>query len=134
MIEVIEVKEQQRETVGEEGLNNLQTGEKRAVNNPALNDEAEFEFTPLFESRVAEQFRAHWLKIQSRFVDDPLTSVKAADDLVITVIENIVSTIAENRMTLEDQWSRADQASTEELRRTLKRYRSFFNRLLSVGS
>ena len=129
---MIEVKEQQSETVGEERLNNLQTGEKRTVEGYASNDEAEF--TPLFESGVAEQFRTHWLKIQSCFVDDPLTSVKAADDLVIDVIENLVSTIAENRMTLEEQWSRADQASTEDLRRTLKRYRSFFNRLLSLGS
>ncbi len=33
---------------------------------------------------------------------------------------------------LEQQWSRGDDVSTEDLRIALKRYRSFFDRLLSL--
>jgi len=33
---------------------------------------------------------------------------------------------------LEEQWSRGQDASTEDLRLALKRYRSFFERLLSI--
>jgi hypothetical protein len=33
---------------------------------------------------------------------------------------------------LEQQWDRGDKITTEELRVTLRRYRSFFDRLLSL--
>jgi hypothetical protein len=36
------------------------------------------------------------------------------------------------RERLEAQWSRGDDVSTEDLRVALKRYRSFFDRLLSA--
>ena len=36
------------------------------------------------------------------------------------------------RKALEDQWGRGDNVSTEDLRLALKRYRSFFDRLLAV--
>jgi hypothetical protein len=36
------------------------------------------------------------------------------------------------RQSLEGQWSRGDDVSTEELRLALRRYRAFFDRLLSV--
>lgn len=38
---------------------------------------------------------------------------------------------AAERATLEDQWGKGDNVSTEDLRQSLKRYRSFFDRLLS---
>ena len=88
------------------------------------------DFSPLFEDRVAEQLRSHWLEIQTRFVDDPNQSLKDADDLIIHMIENVISTLSEKRMTIEGQWQRDDQVSTEDLRLALKYYRSFFNSLL----
>ena len=90
------------------------------------------EFGPLFDSRVAEQLRTRWLEIQSGFVDDPNISLQDADELIIHMIENIITTLSEKRMTIEDQWQRDDQVSTEDLRLTLKNYRSFFNRLLAL--
>jgi hypothetical protein len=33
---------------------------------------------------------------------------------------------------LEEQWDRGEEASTEDLRIALKRYREFFERLLAV--
>jgi hypothetical protein len=90
------------------------------------------EFGPLFDSRVAEQLRTQWLEIQSGFVDDPNISLKYADELVIGMIENIITTLSEKRMTIEDQWQSDDRVSTEDLRLTLKNYRSFFNRLLAL--
>jgi hypothetical protein len=96
-------------------------------NHIAQNDQ---DFSPLFEDRVAEQLRSHWLEIQTRFVDDPNQSLKDADDLIIHMIENVISTLSEKRMTIEGQWQRDDQVSTEDLRLALKYYRSFFNSLL----
>jgi hypothetical protein len=38
---------------------------------------------------------------------------------------------AEERHKLEQQWDRGDQVTTEDLRVALRRYRSFFSRLLT---
>jgi hypothetical protein len=90
-------------------------------------------FAPLFESNESEQFRTQWLEIQSHFVDDPNVSVKEADDLVAEVIKSITRTFADKRMALESQWKSGD-VSTEDLRVAIKRYRSFFDRLLTLES
>jgi len=86
----------------------------------------------LLHNEVAEQFRAQWLEIQTLFVDNPTTSVKEAGELVIQVLEKITDTFSEKQVTLEDASKPGDQISTEDLRITLKRYRSFFNRLLPL--
>jgi len=39
---------------------------------------------------------------------------------------------AEERSKREGQWGRGDDVSTEDLRISLRRYRSFFDRLLNV--
>ena len=104
--------------------------ENKNVNTETSREE---EFAPLFEDTDAEQFRTQWLDIQSRFVDDPSVAVKDADDLVADVIKNITRSFADKRIALEGQWKSGD-VSTEDLRVALKRYRSFFNRLLTLQS
>ena len=95
----------------------------------------EEDFAPLFENAEAEEFRSHWLEIQSRFVDDPGASVKDADELVANVIKSITRSFADKRISLESQWkSGENNISTEDMRVAIKRYRSFFNRLLSLDS
>lgn len=90
------------------------------------------ESVPLFEGGEAEDYRSRWLDIQTRFVDAPQDSVEDADELVAEVIKSIAETFAEERDFLEDQWKRGDEVSTEDLRIAMQRYRSFFNRLLSL--
>jgi hypothetical protein len=89
---------------------------------------------PLFESNAADKFRARWLAIQSKFVDDPKASVEEADSLVADVIDGITSNFAGRRGSLEKTWNGGGEASTEDLRQALKQYRSFFDRLLSLQS
>jgi len=125
---------------GEERLRDEQIAEDRAEEQrehlketrvPAGSTNEE-EYTALFEDNESEKFRAQWLEIQSRFVDDPRVAVKEADDLVADVIKNITRTFSDKRMTLENQWKSGDKVSTEDLRVALQRYRSFFNRLLQL--
>lgn len=131
---------------GEERMRNEQITEGRREENRAENRNvrddnrnvnrdvnSEEEFAALFEDNEAEQFRTQWLEIQSRFVDDPSVSVKEADDLVADVIKNITRSFADKRISLESQWKSGD-VSTEDLRMAMKRYRSFFNRLLTLQS
>lgn len=89
-------------------------------------------YAPLFDAKRAEDFRNEWLEIQSRFVDDPSVAVKEADELVSQIIQNVSRMFADERTSLENQWNSGDKASTEELRVALRRYRSFFNRLLTL--
>jgi hypothetical protein len=87
---------------------------------------------PLFPQSESEKFQAHWSDIQGSFVDEPRQAVEAADRLVATAMQRLAETFADERARLEEQWDRGEDVSTEELRVTLRRYRAFFGRLLSI--
>ena len=55
-----------------------------------------------------------------------------ADELVAAAIKRLAEIFANERDKLEQDWDRNDNVSTEDLRIALRRYRSFFDRLLSV--
>ena len=78
------------------------------------------------------KFRGNWHSIQSGFVDEPKKSVQDADELVASLMKRLAETFAAERSKLEGQWNQGDNVSTEDLRLALQRYRSFFDRLLSV--
>ncbi len=86
----------------------------------------------LFAQNEAQDFRTRWEKIQGEFVDEPRKSVKDADTLVASAIKRLAEVFADERAKLEREWDRGEDVSTEDLRQALRRYRSFFDRLLSV--
>jgi hypothetical protein len=100
---------------------------------------------------VAAQLRyvEEWQGIQGRFIDEPLTAVASADHLLRTVMEArgypvadfesnaaLISVdhpaLVENYRVANDVYerSRMNQATTEELRDSLLRYRALFDELL----
>ena len=85
----------------------------------------------LFPDNELNDFRARWDKTQIGFVDEPRAAVEQADSLVATVVKRIAEQFAAERAELEHQWDRGDNVSTEDLRQALRRYRSFFDRLLA---
>lgn len=87
------------------------------------------QLAPLFLPQVAERFRSRWDEVQIGFVDDPTEAVRHADELVAQVMKNLAETFAHERANLEGE---LDQSDTEHLRVALRRYRSFFQRLLSL--
>jgi hypothetical protein len=86
----------------------------------------------LFASNEAQDLRSRWEKIQTGFVDEPRKSVQDADGLVAEAIKRLTETFTQERAKLEHEWDRGEDASTEDLRLALRRYRSFFDRLLAV--
>jgi hypothetical protein len=86
------------------------------------------DMTPLVADEAG--FRKRWETVQTGFVDEPRRAVEQADALVAEVIKQLVGSFAEERGRLEGQWSQGNEASTEDLRVALQRYRSFFDRLL----
>lgn len=83
----------------------------------------------LFPNEETQNFRSRWNDIQAKFVDEPSSTVREADTLVAEVMAKITKMFADQRQTLESQWSKGD-TSTEDLRQVLQHYRTFFNRLL----
>jgi hypothetical protein len=86
----------------------------------------------LFADGDLAGLRARWNDVQAGFVDDPRACVQKADGLVSDVVTRLTSGFTEARSRLEHQWGRGEEASTEDLRVALTRYREFFERLLAV--
>jgi hypothetical protein len=89
------------------------------------------EASPLFPDDELHNLRARWDQAQTSFVDEPRQAVEQADSLVANVVKRIAEQFATERAQLEKQWDRGDNVSTEDLRQALRRYRSFFDRLLA---
>ena len=87
---------------------------------------------PLFPHDELEGLRGRWTAIQGTFVDEPRKAVEQADALVASAMQRLAEVFSEERSRLEKQWDQGDNVSTEDLRMALQRYRSFFQRLLSV--
>jgi hypothetical protein len=109
---------------------------------------AQFDVRPLPEADRL-RFANEWRDLQERFVDEPAPAAAAADVLVVRVMEargypvrdfdaqtDLIS--VDHPDTVENyrfahavqQRSQTEQASTEELREALLRYRSLFDELL----
>ena len=128
---------QQLETLEEPG-NLLSTADfadargRQGASTPTMAKATQEPNLPLFAQTDAQDFRSRWEKIQSGFVDEPGKAVEQADELVASAIKRLAEVFAAERQKLEGEWDKTDNVSTEDLRIALRRYRSFFDRLLSV--
>ena len=95
-------------------------------------DRAEERLEPLLADDRVENYRGRWFDLQTRFVDEPRDTVSEADSLVAELLQELARSFNDARAGLEEQWSRGDDVSTEDLRLALQRYRSFFERLLAA--
>src|SRR5277367_4639627 len=87
---------------------------------------------PLFRDEELQGFRSRWDEVQASFVDEPRLAVERADGLVANMVKRLAEEFSTARAELERQWDTGGDVSTEELRQVLRRYRSFFNRLLPI--
>jgi hypothetical protein len=111
--------------------NRLDAVENRQPTSVAKTSEDE-QATPLFAERESKDLFAKWDALQVEFIDEPRRAVEQADNLVATAMQRTAEIFAEERARLERQWDRGDNVSTEDLRIAMRRYRSFFRRLLAV--
>jgi hypothetical protein len=86
----------------------------------------------LLEDGELQGITMRWKDIQAEFVDEPATAVKEADALVAELMQRLAAMFAAERAELETRWSGGNEVSTEDLRQGLRRYRSFFERLLAA--
>jgi hypothetical protein len=92
----------------------------------------EEESSQLLGQDLVADLRGRWDQVQTGFVDEPRAAVKEADELVAQAMKRLAEVFADERARLEQQWDRGDNVNTEDLRLALKKYRTFFQRLLSV--
>jgi hypothetical protein len=143
-----------RQRFGPEYDRAVEAGEgKRAAEADLLDRQrqrAQLDIRPLPEG-MRVRFAREWQEVQERFVDQPSDAVVAADGLVYSVMEargypmgdfdaqaDLVSVdhpeVVENYRFAHGirERAQAQQASTEDLREALLRYRSLFNELLGA--
>jgi FtsZ-interacting cell division protein ZipA len=111
----------------------------------------ELELRPLSHA-ARERYQREWQAIQGRFVDDPKGAVSGADELVQQVMrergypvddfEQRAADISVEHPQLVEKYRTADgiarasergEASTEDLRHSVRHYRALFVELLDVG-
>jgi hypothetical protein len=79
----------------------------------------------------AGEFKGRWTEMKADFVDEPRDTVRKIDGLVGEVLDELNEVFKRQRGELERDLKN-DEASTEDLRVAFRRYREFFERLLSV--
>lgn len=97
---------------------------------PGSMDQGEGE--ALLKGSDASRFHDRWVAIQAAFVDEPRKAVKDAQQLLEEVFQALNSAFSKGRDDLEAQWERSGEASTEDLRQAVRRYKVLFERLLAA--
>ena len=83
-------------------------------------------------SAEIDELQSRWNLIQKAFVDEPHTSVEQAKALVAEATDKVERKLSELQSSLNESIDGHKEISTEDLRISLQRYRSFFNRLLAL--
>ncbi|MCO1655817.1 hypothetical protein [Pseudonocardia humida] len=85
----------------------------------------------LVPSSRVDEYTTRWDAVKVEFVDEPRQAVAKADKLVGELLDELDQLFRKQRSDLEHGLD-ADETSTEDLRLALRRYRSFFDRLLQL--
>lgn len=83
----------------------------------------------LMSGMDAQRYRERLRELQADFVDDPQRVVRDAQHLLGEAMESLAAAVAERKRVLDQETPGQD---TEDLRVTLRRYRSTLDRLLGV--
>jgi hypothetical protein len=86
----------------------------------------------LLEDGELQSITARWKDIQAEFVEEPTVAVQQADALVAELMQRLAVMFATERADLENRLAGSNEVTTEDLRQGLRRYRSFFERLLAA--
>jgi hypothetical protein len=125
----------ERPILSQSGAPVIQNTDERPISSnsaPVVQKKEDIADGPLFRGEELQGFRSRWDQVQASFVDQPRMAVEEADGLVASMVKRLAEEFSTARADLERQWDTGGDVSTEELRQVLRRYRSFFNRLLPI--
>jgi hypothetical protein len=124
-----------RRSSGQGPLQDTQTEQPAAAQQAAARSDPRVSDQPhaqLLEDHELQSIIERWKEIQAEFVDEPRKAVQDADALVAELMQRLAQMFASEREQLESRWAGGGDVSTEDLRHGLRRYRSFFERLLAA--
>jgi hypothetical protein len=82
----------------------------------------------LWGEETAQGYRDRWREVQLRFIDDPATAAREANQLVEEAVGALTAELSRQKESLSG-WSGED---TEQLRAVVRRHRDFLDRLLGL--
>jgi hypothetical protein len=85
-----------------------------------------------FVAADATRYQDRWYEIQTGFVDEPGHAVQSAGELLTELIDDLNRRLTTELEALDARRGASDDVSTEDLRVTFQRYRTFFDRLMTV--
>jgi hypothetical protein len=80
----------------------------------------------------ATGYQDRWYEIQTGFVDQPRDAVQNAAELLTEMMDDLTRRLTTELGAFDAPRGAGDEVSTEDLRVTFQRYRSFFDRLLAA--
>jgi hypothetical protein len=86
--------------------------------------------TTLWPQGALDTLRERWKDLQLQFVDDPQTVTAEARALVDDTVKSLTAALHDRKRQLDD-WSAQSSSDTEGLRQAIRKYRDFFDELLS---
>lgn len=117
--------DRQHDSRGEGGRSRAES-----MSSPTQETDSSGHATLVPQDRSAEYLR-RWETLKAGFVDEPRGAVRDANVLVGEVLDELEALFKRQRSELERDLKN-ESASTEDLRLALGRYRSFFDRLLTI--
>ncbi|GAA1207038.1 hypothetical protein [Pseudonocardia alaniniphila] len=108
-----------------------QVDHPQAQSSPHADGPGESDREPLVPQQRATEYGRRWDAVKGGFVDEPRHAVAEADQIVAELLEELQKLFHDQRRDIE-HGIEAESTSTEDLRMALRRYSSFFARLLSV--
>jgi hypothetical protein len=123
--------EMRSEDMGSEQPRTAQTPTGQTPTGQQIAHPADGQSERLLPADHAASYGLRWDAVKGTFVDDPREAVAQADALVGELLDELENVFREQRRSIERGLD-SDETSTEDLRLALRRYRSFFERLLAV--
>jgi hypothetical protein len=80
----------------------------------------------------ATGYQDRWYEIQTAFVDEPRHAVQSASELLTEMMDDLTRSLTTELEAFDAGRGGGEGVSTEDLRVTFQRYRSFFDRLVAA--
>ena len=118
------------EPVRRAGRRAAQSGEQAPAVTEAAADEPLIGRT-VWDEDAARHFRAAWHEVKAEFVDDPVTALTRAHDLLTDAVNELTEVLLAERDEL-DPLRGTSTPDTESMRMAMRGYREFLERILSL--
>ncbi|HEY0002134.1 MAG TPA: hypothetical protein VGB74_16905, partial [Actinoplanes sp.] len=85
----------------------------------------------IWDDDAIRHFRASWHEVKAEFVDDPVTALTRAHDLLTDAVNELTESLLAERDELDPLRGSA-KADTETMRMAMRGYRDFLDRILAL--